>query len=85
MAWETINVGDQKNVSLELSVDTYTKEEFRKLHLPAGMSFPVERESIIGGCLGILLTLIINILLTVICAFLLGVIGGICVFLFDLK
>lgn len=60
MAWAGINVGAQKNVSLELSVDTYTKEEFRKLHLPAGMSFPVERESTSGGCLGILLFLIIG-------------------------
>ena len=60
MAWAGINVGDQKNVSLELSVDTYTKEEFRKLHLPAGMSFPVERESTNEGCLGILLLLIIG-------------------------
>lgn len=54
------NVGDQKNVSLELSVDTYTKEEFRKLHLPAGMSFPEERKSTNGGCLGIFLFLIIG-------------------------
>ena len=60
MAWAGINVGDVKNVSLELSVDTCTKEEFRKLHLPAGMSFPVERESTNGGCLGILLFLIIG-------------------------
>lgn len=60
MAWAGINVGDQKNVSLELSVDTYTKEEFRKLHLPAGMSFPEERKSTNGGCLGIFLFLIIG-------------------------
>ena len=43
-----------------INVDTCTKEEFRKLHLPAGMSFPVERESTNGGCLGILLFLIIG-------------------------
>lgn len=60
MAWAGINVGDKKNVSLELSVDTYTKEEFRKLHLPAGMSFPEERRSTNGGCLGIFLFLIIG-------------------------
>lgn len=66
MAWAGINVGDVKNVSLELSVDTYTKEEFRKLHLPAGMSFAEERKTANGGCLGVLLFLII---------------GGICVFL----
>lgn len=60
MAWAGINVGDKKNVSLELSVDTYTKEEFRKLHLPAGMSFPEERRSTNGGCFGIFLFLIIG-------------------------
>ena len=65
MAWAGINIGDQKNVSLELSVDTCTKEEFRKLHLPDGMSFPVERESTNGGCLGILLFLIIGGICTV--------------------
>ena len=58
MAWAGINVGDQKNVSLELSVDTYTKEEFRKLHLPAGMSFPVEQQGN-GGCLSFIIMLLI--------------------------
>ena len=60
MAWAGINVGDTKNVSLELSVDTYTKEEFRKLHLPTSMSFPKEQEQTNGGCLGIVLFLIIG-------------------------
>ena len=59
MAWAGINVGDQKNVSLELSVDTYTKEEFRKLHLPAGMSFPVEQQQGNGGCLSLIIMLLI--------------------------
>lgn len=58
MAWAGINVGDQKNVSLELSVDTYTKEEFRKLHLPDGMSFPVEQQGN-GGCLSFIIMLLI--------------------------
>lgn len=59
MAWAGINVGDQKNVSLELSVDTYTKEEFRKLHLPDGMSFPVEQQQGNGGCLSFIIMLLI--------------------------
>lgn len=58
MAWAGINVGDAKNVSLELSVDTYTKEEFRKLHLPDGMSFPVEQQGN-GGCLSFIIMLLI--------------------------
>lgn len=58
MAWEGINVGDTKNVALELSVDTYTKEEFRKLHLPDGMSFPVEQQGN-GGCLSFIIMLLI--------------------------
>ena len=58
MAWAGINVGDKKNVSLELSVDTYTKEEFRKLHLPDGMSFPVEQQGN-GGCLSFIIMLLI--------------------------
>lgn len=53
-----INVGDTKNVALELSVDTYTKEEFRKLHLPDGMSFPVEQQGN-GGCLSFIIMLLI--------------------------
>lgn len=60
MAWAGITVGDTKNVSLEISIDTYTKEEFRKLHLPVGLSFPEERKSANGGCLGVLLFLIIG-------------------------
>lgn len=59
MAWAGINVGDQKNVSLELSVDTCTKEEFRKLHLPDGMSFPVEQQQGNGGCLSFIIMLLI--------------------------
>ena len=59
MAWEGINIGNTKNVSLELSVDTYTKEEFRKLHLPEGMSFPVEQQNGKGGCLAFILMLLI--------------------------
>lgn len=58
MAWEGINVGDTKNVALELSVDTYTKEEFRKLHLPEGMSFPVEQRGN-GGCMSFIIMLLI--------------------------
>ena len=59
MAWAGINVGDQKNVSLELSVDTCTKEAFRKLHLPDGMSFPVEQQQGNGGCLSFIIMLLI--------------------------
>lgn len=66
MAWASVNVGDIKNVSLELSVDRYTKEEFQKLHLPEGLSFSIKQESTNGGCLGLLLFFII---------------GGICTFL----
>ena len=51
-------IGDTKNVALELSVDTYTKEEFRKLHLPDGMSFPVEQQGN-GGCLSFIIMLLI--------------------------
>ena len=60
MAWEGITIGDEKNVSLELTVDSLTKEEIRKLQLPEGMSFPVKQESSNGGCLGILLLLILG-------------------------
>lgn len=66
MAWAGVNVGDTKNVSLELSVDRYTKEEFQKLHLPEGLSFSTKQESTNGGCLGLLIFFIIG----VICAFL---------------
>lgn len=54
MAWEGITVGDTKNVALELCIDTYTKEEFRKLHLPEGMSFPIEQQQGNRGCLCLL-------------------------------
>lgn len=54
------SVGDDKNVPLEHSVDKYTKEEFRKLHLPEGLSFSTIQESTNGGCLGLLLFFIIS-------------------------
>lgn len=67
MAREGITIGDTKNVSLELSVDTYTNEEFHKLQLPKGMYLPPQRRASNdegGGCFGMLLLLLI--------------IGGIC-------
>lgn len=65
MAWEGITVGDTKNVALELSIDTYTKEEFRKLHLPKGMSFPIEQQQGNRGCLWLCLFFIIAFLIPI--------------------
>lgn len=66
MAMAGIRYGDEKNVSLELSVDSWIKDEFRKLHLPEGMSFPVEKEKNNSGCLGLLLIIFIPIILILI-------------------
>lgn len=66
MAMAGIRYGDEKNVSLELSVDSWIKDEFRKLHLPEGMSFPVEKEKNNSGCLGLFLIIFIPIILILI-------------------
>ncbi len=59
MAVAGIRVGDKDDVSLELSVDTYTKEEVKKLHLPPELSFINEEKRNKGGCLGLILILLI--------------------------
>ncbi len=62
MAMAGIRIGDERNVSLELSVDGMIKDEFRKLHLPEGVNFPIEKERSNSGCLSMLLILIIPII-----------------------
>lgn len=59
MAVAGIRVGDKDNVSLELSVDTFTKEEVKKLHLPPELSFINDEKTNKGGCLGLILILLI--------------------------
>ena len=62
MAWEGIKVGNQDNVSLELTVDTLTKEEFRKLRLPEGLSIPEDKKQSNSGCFAAILLLIVPLI-----------------------
>ena len=66
MAMAGIRIGDEDNVSLELSIDSMIKNEFRKLHLPNGMSFPEEKETSNSGCLGLLLIIIVPTIIALI-------------------
>lgn len=61
MAMEGIKVGEEDNVSLELTVKSCIKESFCKMHLPEGISFSEDQQQNNKGCLGILLLLIIPV------------------------
>jgi len=60
MAVEGIKVGDTNNVSLGLSVDTFTREAFLKMDMPEELKNSIKpKEKERSGCLGFLLFLII--------------------------
>lgn len=61
MATEGLTIGNEKNVSLLLSVQEYTKEEFVKLDLPGEyecLKTKAKDASSNGGCFGVLVGLI---------------------------
>lgn len=58
MANAGLQIGDEKNISLGLSVDYYTKTEMKKMALPDGISISVNEPKKNSGCLGSLLFII---------------------------
>ena len=52
MAAAKLQIGDEKNVSLGLTVDYYTKTEMKKMNLPEGYSISVDDPNKKSGCLG---------------------------------
>ena len=60
MAAAGITIGDEKNVSLGLSVDDYIKTQLGRLQLPDGVHKPDNTKTTENsGCLGVLLLLIV--------------------------
>lgn len=52
MASAKLRIGDEKDVSLGLSVDYYTKKEMKRMNLPEGYNISVKDPNEKSGCLG---------------------------------
>lgn len=57
MAMEGIRIGDEDNISLELTIDSLIVDEFKKMDLPDTIHF--EEHPPKKGCLGVLLILLL--------------------------